>query len=250
MSRLRCAALALLVGLPAVSSAQDPTDERIPHVQTVGRAERRIAPDRATLILLIETRGSTAAQAGTLNARRTEEVRDTLRSAGIAVAPTASYTVQPDYERPTGGRGSEEGRVSGYRAHTRLRVDLTQIERIGQILDAALAAGASGVETVFFESSRADSVRRAAMAEASTAARADAEVLARAMGGSLGSLLSVNSGGDGPIRASYARIVGYGRGSGGGGGAGIGGAAGTAIAPDELVVVATVFARWRFVSSR
>jgi uncharacterized protein YggE len=61
------------------------------------------------------------------------------------------------------------------------------------LLDAALAKGANEITSLQFASSKADSVRRSALAKAVTNARADAEALARASGGSLGQLIEVTT---------------------------------------------------------
>ena len=110
--------------------------------------------------------------------------------------------------------------------------------RFGTI-DAALAKGANEVSGIQFTSSRADSARRAAIAEAVANARADAETMAKGAGGSLGALIEVASGVE-PIRpfeVSMARAK-------------MAAAAPTPIEPGQLTVTATVTARWAFVPSR
>jgi hypothetical protein len=80
------------------------------------------------------------------------------------------------------------------------------------------------------------------LAEASAKARADAEAVARAMGGSLGALLDASTAGDWPVLARRMRV---------GMAAGRGGAAAvTQITPAAIEVHATVAGRWRFVAAR
>lgn len=160
---------------------------------------------------------------------------------------TASYNIGPNYERRDRGEPVREG----YVAHTVLRVQLAKLNDVGQVIDAALASGATGVEGVMFESSVVLEARRGALADAAAAARADAEVLAKAMGGTLGPLISTaTAGGYDARRANVLMRSGY-FGGGGGGIGGVGGGGGpTQIAPNEIVVSAGVVARWRFVPGR
>jgi uncharacterized protein YggE len=230
--------LACSLALVAPALAQEragPGDP--PEIETVGTGERRVAPDRATVHLLIETRNPAAATAATLNARAVQAVRDTLRRLGLdSATTTASYNVGPDYEHP---RPADEGpRRAGYVARTVLRVVLSRIDETGRVIDAGLARGATGVEGVMFESSTTDQARRDAIAEAARAARRDAEALARALGGRLGALLSSSTvAGNDPRRMNV--MLGVTQGYAG---------SATEVTPNEIIVRAGVATRWRFIA--
>ena len=241
MPRLCQLALVLIVGATSPLAAQDRPGEPPPDVETVGVGERRVAPDRATVMILISSKAASAAAAAVQNARAADAVRDTLRRLGLEGAvTTASYSVGPDYEPPS-NREAGPRRV-GYAAHSTLRIQLSRLTLVGQVIDAALARGATGIEGVLFESSLIQQARREALAEAATSARADAESLARAMGGSLGALLSTSTApGNDPRRMNVAgRLA--------GGYVGLGTA--TQVAPNEIIVTAGVVGRWRFVPAR
>ncbi|MBA3657442.1 MAG: SIMPL domain-containing protein [Gemmatimonadaceae bacterium] len=208
----------------------------LPQIETVGTGERRVAPDRATVHLIVSTKASAAADAATSNARAIQAVRDTLRRLGFdSAVTTASYNVGPDYESIV---NRDDPRPRGYAARTVVRVRVVKLDQVGRIIDAALAKGATGVETVQFESSVADDARRTALAEASIAARRDAEALATALGGSIGSLISASTAGNSdPRRMNVMMEVAGGRAVGG-----------TQIRPDEIVIVAGVVTRWEFIA--
>jgi uncharacterized protein YggE len=219
-----------------VAAVADPE----PHIETVGMGERRIPPDRASVHLLVENKAPEAAVAAAANARAVQAVRDTLRRFGVdSAVTTASYSVGPNYEppRPT----DREPRQAGYVARTLLRVQLGRIDLVGRTIDAGLAGGATGVQGVFFEASTTSAARRDALALAAAEARLDAERLARALGGTLGPLLSTSTssaGMDGrrivQTRMDVAAGMSY----------------PTQIAPNEIVVAAVVTTRWRFVPNR
>ena len=67
--------------------------------------------------------------------------------------------------------------------------------RVGAYVDAALGAGATSVSNVEFGLRDEAQARRRALTEAVENTRRDAEVIAQAAGGSLGSVLRLGSGG-------------------------------------------------------
>jgi uncharacterized protein YggE len=109
---------------------------------------------------------------------------------------------------------------------------------VGRTIDAGLAGGATGVQGVFFEASTTPAARRDALALAAAEARQDAERLARALGGTLGPLLSSSTAGAGldlrRIAPARMEMV-------------AGGSYPTQMAPNEIVVTAVVTTRWRFI---
>jgi uncharacterized protein YggE len=221
----------LLAAPAAAQTSSAPSDP--PYIETVGTGQRRVAPDRANVHLIIETRAPTAAGAAAQNTRAVTAVVDTLRRAGLdSGVTTSSYHVGPNYE-PSPER--MEPRRTGYLARTVLRVRMTRLDEVGRVIDMGLAKGATGVEAVYFESSRVEDERRAALAEAAAAARRDAEVLARAMGGSLGRMISISTAGANDPRRINMMY-------------GMEGAAmrTTAITPNEIVIAAAVVTRWLF----
>jgi len=230
MKLLNAVVAAVIIGAgPSMVQAQQP-DPR-PMVETVGTGERYIAPDRAGVMLFVESKAVSAAAAAAANARSVRAVRDTLARLGLdSAVATASYNVGPDYEQSPRAEGP---RRIGYVARTVIRVQLRQLDLIGRVIDAALARGATGVENVWFESSTAEQARREAMADAAQAARRDAEALASSLGGTLGRLISVSTVGSmDPRRMNMALESAM--------------KMGTQITPNEIVVRSAVETRWEF----
>ena len=238
---LAVVALALASGaLAAQQPVSSPSSSAPPHVEATGFGERRVAPDRATVILSVTTKAASAAAAAAENARLQSRVMDTLRAMGMGnAATTASYNVGPNYEEPPQPRTGPQQR--GYAARTAIRVRVGDLRELGRVIDASLARGATGIDGVFFEASTQDAARREATAEAAAEARADAEALARALGGSLGPMISgtTSIAGFDPRRMMRMEAAN-----------GWAGGASTQIAPSEIVISATVLARWTFVPTR
>ena len=223
------ATLASVAGAQAAPSAP-------PRILTNGEAQVRVTPDRATILVGVQTRATTAAAAGASNARTQKAILDTLKAMGLAAdqLATQSYSVNPEMQYPPSGG---PGRVIGYTVSNVVRVELRRIEQVGPVVDAALAKGANQINSIQFSSSTASEARRTAMADAVRDARADAEALAKAAGGSLGPVIEISSSAP-PIRPVYAEVM-------------MRSAAkadvSTPIEPGEQVISASVSVIWQFV---
>src|SRR5688572_29930049 len=163
-----------------------------PMIITTATEEVEIAPDRAVITFSVETRGRTAASAGTENARIQAAVLDTLRRIGIASAQlkTQGVSINPEYEYPReGGRPT----VVGYQAQNSIQVELRQISLIGTVIDAGLSRGATNVGGLRFFASSTEAATREAMRKAVARARADADAIAEAAGGRISGVISISA---------------------------------------------------------
>jgi uncharacterized protein len=209
-----------------------------PQIVVIGTGEATVSPDRATIFLGVQTRGATAAVAGSENARRVRLVLDTLRAIGLTSErlSTVNYNVSPEMQYSPNGQTPPK--VIGYVVANNVRAEVRRIEDVARVIDAALAKGANAISSLQFYSSKADSARRAALATAVADARADAEALARAAGGSLGPLLELTTV-ESPIRpVSGIRLR------------GMAAAETTPIESGTQTITATVTARWTLVGGR
>lgn len=92
---------------------------------------------------------------------------------------SVAYSVHPDYKDPEPG---EEPTVAGYTATNIVRVTLTDLARVGDVIDAAVGAGANRVEGVRFSLQNEAAIRSQALRQAAVDARAQADTLASALG--------------------------------------------------------------------
>lgn len=205
----------------------------VPLIEASGWGEVRLSPERATVTLSVQTTGASAANVAAENSRAQQAVLDTLRALGFSGSQvsTTRYSVGPHYELEPGvGRRQE-----GYVAQNAVRVRVEQLDRIGGVIDAALAKGATGISNVSFEAATTEEARRQALAEAAESARAEAETIASAYGGTLGALLEATVN---PARGSDMVLL------------RAAGRAETPISPSDIVVRAAVTGRWRFIPGR
>ena len=194
LSRLLPAALTVLsLNASSIAGAQaSHTSPASPppslSVTAVGEVE--VTPDRARLVLGVETEAPTAQDAAKENANRQSQVMaalraqrvpaENIRTTGYSVAPKQSYD-------PT----TQQWRVDGYRVTNLVVVTLAAIDRTGAVIDATLAAGANRVADLRFEVSDPSAARDRAITRAVERARREAGVASAAAGGSVVALLEL-----------------------------------------------------------
>lgn len=152
-----------------------------------GQGEARVAPDMATIQLGVTTQAQSAAEAMRQNSTRQAAVIEALTGAGIEQADiqTSGLNLNPmmDY-----GEGRAPT-VTGYQASNMVAVRVKDVARLGEVLDAIVAAGANEINGIGFtrddSAGTEDEARRAAV----TDARHKAEILAEAAGLTLGPVL-------------------------------------------------------------
>ncbi|MEO8622945.1 MAG: SIMPL domain-containing protein [bacterium] len=240
-SRIRlgyAAVFAAIAFAPLIQlAAQSPMAPSVPILATSGQGEAKVTPDRASVMVNVQTRATTAAAAASDNASRTRAVLDALGKLGLSKEQlgTEGYTVYPEMQYDKNG-GSPK--VSGYVVTNTVRAETKRPEQAGVIVDAALGAGANLINSLSFYASSIDEGRRQAIAAAVASARADAEAMAKAAGGTLGSLIELSTGGptipprpmyDMAIRSKSAMQV------------------ETPVNPGQQTVTVFIQAKWRFI---
>ena len=187
-------AIAALLFVPLASMAGQTAPLSLPVLATSGQGEAKVTPDRASVMVNVQSRAATAAAAAADNASRTRAVLDAIGKLGLSKeqVSTEGYTVYPEMQYDKNGGAPK---VSGYVVTNTVRAETKRPEQAGAIVDAALGAGANMINGLSFYASSIDEARRQAIAGAVASARADAEAMARAAGGTLGSLIELSTGG-------------------------------------------------------
>jgi uncharacterized protein YggE len=213
------------------------TNPPIPQIVVNGRGEVKVAPDRATIQISVQSRATTAAAAAADNAKKQSAVISAIKAIGLKdeQISTSNYSVVPEQKYSP----NESPIVTGYTVTNTIVADVRTVATVGAIIDAALAHGANLISGLSFYSSNTDAARRVAIASAVEAARADADAAAKAAHGSLGELIEIVIGAFSPpsprpmiMRAALAT-----------------GQDETPISPGQESVTAEVTVRWRFISA-
>jgi len=165
--------LALLLVAPGAAAAQ--TDEPTRTIVVTGAGIVSMEPDEAVVRLGVETRAENAKAAMRKATRRMDAVITALQDAGVS--ENDIKTVRLDLS-PYRLRGSGDGIVErGWRVSNRVSAQIRDIDAVSDVIDAAVSAGATDIDSVRFRAS--DDAE--ALAEARVAAIDSAEVAARTM---------------------------------------------------------------------
>jgi uncharacterized protein YggE len=184
-------AAALLLAAGAAAQAATATPQRA--ITVTGEGEAAAVPDLAVVTLAVETEAKTAAEAASRNAAVADRVRQALQALAAARlrVSTSGYSLSPIYTQP---EGAVEPEVRGYRAYNEVRVEVRELDAVGRVIDAAVAAGGNRVAGVSFSLERREAALREALAAAGREARAQAEAVAAALGVRLGAVASAQAG--------------------------------------------------------
>jgi hypothetical protein len=203
------AAIVLLAALVvfAFLERQDRQPDRT--ISVSGSAEHRTAPDLVEARVRVESLADRPTDAESLNTQRSNAVIAALRSLGIGEADikTESYDLREvtEYNPRTG-----EVTVTGYEAVHVLSARTKQLPLAGRIIQEAVDAGATGVDSVrFMLSPEAEKAAKAELlAKAAADARAKAQGIAAGLGVRLGRPVSVTEQSFGfiPFRAEAAAL--------------------------------------------
>lgn len=192
---MRTSFLPLLSLLASTVQAQgarlEPSDGEPRIVVTVTRTAR-VAPDRAIVYLLVDGSGETPADAAQRASQKVQAVSNAIRQSGVAIEAMSvlPYGVMPA-PNLTGYPGASA--QTSYIARFAVRAQLIKLDQITALTATAMTAGAGSASAPVFEASAADSARRSRYTDALNAAKQDAEALASALGGHLGSLIEVTT---------------------------------------------------------
>jgi uncharacterized protein len=185
-------AFALVAGLVARPLFASPSQERAQApsgvlvaqsgttgtIRTSGSAVIRVQPDRASIRFGVQTFGSSPRSSQAANEAIVKEVYQALRGQGIEPKDigTDYFSVRPDYNYPNRGKPD----LVGYWSENGIQVTLREVDKLGDVLIAALDAGATSVDDLTFTTTRLRELRDQARAMAVQAAMEKAQALAGA----------------------------------------------------------------------
>jgi uncharacterized protein len=149
-------------------------------VVTAGEGIVQAVPDRAFVNITAESRASSPREAQKKNTDLMQPVLEKLRGAGIPAdaIKTVFYDLQREWDYRDNRRVPR-----GYLARNTIEVRVDDIEKVGELLDLAVTAGATSVGDIRFDLKDRSKLEREALRLAVADARARAQ--AAAAGGSL-----------------------------------------------------------------
>ena len=185
--------LAVLLSAPAMAAPGGDAAE--PRTLTVaGTGEVHATPDRATVTLGIQAREPTLDGARNTANQVVTRLLKAARELGVADAQIHStrLSVNPEVNYNDQKHGHP---VVAYTVQRQVIVDLRDIDRLGELLERGISAGANVAGEPVLDSSRRADLEREALAKAVADARANAQVLATALDAGVGAARAVSVGG-------------------------------------------------------
>jgi uncharacterized protein YggE len=162
-------------------------------ITVVGTGSVSITPDRAGFTFGTISQASTAAGALSASAHGVARIVDALHKAGVARADIQTSEVSLSPHTDENGTA-----VVGYTATDSVAATIRKIADAGDVVDAAVAAGANQVYGPNLLVSDQDAAYRKALEEAVAEARTKAESLARTAGLPLGHITAISESGESP----------------------------------------------------
>ena len=157
-----------------------------------GTGEVRVEPDRATVRLGVESRRLDLAEARNEVTKAVGVFLAFCRKLDIAAKDiaTSGITIQPEYSWNNNVR-----RLTGYFVGRNLIVNLTDLEKLGELIEGAVDQGVNQVSEPAFGLSDRGQYERQALTLAAEDARRNAAALADALNVSVGPIMSISSSG-------------------------------------------------------
>lgn len=158
-------------------------------IHTTGSAVIRVQPDRASARLGVQTYALTPRESQAQNTRIVENVLKAIRDKGIPAQDIATdyYALRPEYNYDKYGAN----KIVGYWTDNTVLVTLRQVNKLNEVLTAALEAGATTIDDVTFSTTRTRELCDQARALAAKAALEKAQGLAGAVNLKVGNVQSI-----------------------------------------------------------
>lgn len=189
---------ALLVSLlPTFALA---ADDDISRLIVQGEGKVTAIPDKATVVLGVETRSPSATTAAAENARLMNETIAALSKAGIKEneIQTSRYSLSTVPQDESSGSDDVQDKAQDeapqFIASNMVTVNLNNTTDVGRVLDAAVSAGSNSIQDVTFDLKDSQPQKDLALSQAIDDARRKAEIAAKAAGVNLGRIMEISEG--------------------------------------------------------
>jgi uncharacterized protein len=192
-------ALACLAAPLAAQTAarQESNMDVVPVLSVAGSGQARVTPDVANVRLGVLAQAETARAAQDQVNRTAAAILEAVRKQGIPQEQiqTSELNLNPVYSQGRPDGQLQEPKIVGYQASNVVSIRLEDLNKVGPVVDAGLAAGANRLDGVYFGLKNEGPARAAALTAAVGEARTKAEALARALKVRLVEILEVTEGG-------------------------------------------------------
>ena len=152
-------------------------------ITTTGDTKISVAPDLVTVSFGVETEGETASESQSANSAISNKITSTISGFGIPSSDvkTTQLSVYPLREwNPETGEQID----AGFRTVHIITVETDRTDAVGELIDAAVGAGANRVDSIRFslQEETEETLREELLDDAASEARGKADSIARGLG--------------------------------------------------------------------
>lgn len=187
--------LSIVASLPAAAQPAPP-QPAVDLVIAMGEGLVKRAPDQAFVTVASEARSRQPAEAQAQNATVATAIRKRLIEFKLAAdaVRTVSVDMQPQFDWANGKQT-----LRGYVATNVIEVRLDDVNRVGDVVDAVVAAGATRVTGVRFTLKDMAAAEQEALKLASATALGRAKAMAEGVGRGIDKVVRLDETGSGPV---------------------------------------------------
>ncbi len=159
-------------------------------ISVSGSSSLKVAPDKATVNVSIETVAKDAKEASAQNAVIMNKIQKDVMALAIPrdKIKTTNYNLSPSYDYNNGKQ-----KLTGYRVSNEILVTVDNIDMVGNVIDTAINAGANNVNSVEFGLKDSEAYKDKALQQAIFDAKRKAQTIAAALGKSIVNIQSVSA---------------------------------------------------------
>jgi uncharacterized protein YggE len=177
-------------------------------LQVTGTAETRLSPDVCYMTFTVETEHKNAAKAYREMTKLSNQIIARIKALGIEQADIKSFhfSIMPYYKTVA---NTARQVIDGYRIFYYVMATVRDLEKVSDVLDTAVEAGATGVAGINFTVEDVKKHTADARVRALAAAKAKAEKTAEVLGFRVGTPIAIaeNEPGSRPAYPYYAQSV-------------------------------------------
>ncbi|MDP9133158.1 MAG: SIMPL domain-containing protein [Nitrospirota bacterium] len=189
----------MLLVAPGTAPAHDDAKPAVPTLTVTGTGTLALAPDMALVTFGMQTSGKSLSEAQRQNSSVMQRVIDRLGELQIDKTriQTSSFSVTPQYKPPPKRHSDSPSRspeIIGYRVSHSVTVELFDPEKVGDVIEQTLVAGANHFQAVQWVLKDEQQARLEALKQAVVKAREKASTLGESLKVKLVRLIRVDEG--------------------------------------------------------
>lgn len=181
--------MSILCSFQVITYANENNSFAINTITVEGNSETSISPNQATIQIGINTSASDATEAENKNTQMVKQIQNALQSIGTEKKEikTTQYNFYPVYNNQENNRHQ----IIAYTVNNSLSVTVSDLSRVGLIIDAGVKNGATNIDSINFTVKDNESIKNTALIAAIENAKTKADIIAKTINKKIINVISV-----------------------------------------------------------